>query len=294
MFQEKKNSNFLQKSGRGMNAKASRCGWVCKTLRKVGDALNSVGLGSIGGPLKVAADVISFAETILAPADNTLTQGGGWDDNMRRADFLIIDAELTANEELILDGWEVNQLTPYIKLLATEIENAFNQSSFENKALGINSVLTKMAVIIDHYKLNDKNGLSQNAVLIRSQLISELFKPLYDMAEIEMSGSGYNKIVANYSVSALVPTYAPLFTATNLTTISAVQYSKEIQNPILVKPLPVVKPVIPNVLPPGVGTTTNTKKEKNFLQKNGVWLAIAGVAIWAFSPDKKKSKKVNN
>lgn len=274
MFSEKVKEGFVDGKTSG---EAGRCGWVCRKLKQVGGILTSFGIVPIGPALMAIGNAVGVAEDIFGKIE--------------------LPDNLSASEEAILETWDSNKFLPYLKVLATQHQNALAQTTIESRVNASNAVLLKMAVIQQHYKTNETQGLSIDAQHARGQYIEQTFAAMRKLIDEKLIGSGFNKLTVSYEVSSAISEYSSLFQTSNLTKVNTTKFSKITPSFETVEPLPSGNVPVPNVLPAGVGTTeiTNGSNEatatnQTFLQKNGVWLLLGCVAAWALSGNKKKSK----
>ena len=92
----------------------------------------------------------------------------------------ISDPTLTSSEVTILDDWDLNQFTPFVKTLFESLQNVNKTSLSNNQRIQFaNDMLLKIKACSTFYKTNETNGLSNNAISVRNTYIGNAFEGFY-------------------------------------------------------------------------------------------------------------------
>jgi len=257
MFPVVQHNNYLA----GLNA--GRCGWICRQLTKIRNFVADIPiLGTrIANALTIAIDVVNTVdETFFRVAQEYIP---------------------TAEETQIIDRWQSTRLEPFYRNLLLRVDNAFKKSNIDEQIIEINNILNQICIIESYFSLYEKNGLSNQAVISRSNLLEEIFNPIYEIIDNSFKNKGLISIENNATLNSTnFVDFSPLIKdLQNLTTKCFIykKTSTTTNNPVVLD----------------VETTTSTetpeKTKSNGKLIIGGLLVVTALAI-AFSGEKKENK----
>ncbi|RZL47075.1 MAG: hypothetical protein EOP00_13025 [Pedobacter sp.] len=160
----------------GLNAGLNGCGWICRQLNKISNAVSKIPF--------LGTTVVKFIVEVQKVVDLFDNDLGA----LMRPALSFNVSEPTKAEETILDNWVNNKFTPFFTDMVVLIDAAFATNNLQTQITVANKQLLKMKVVREYYVLNETTGLSQNAVNLRMNLINELFNTL-DQVIVSKLGS---------------------------------------------------------------------------------------------------------
>lgn len=183
----------------------------------------------------------------------------------------ISDPTLTISEATILDNWDLNQFTPFLKTLFESLQNV-SKSSLSNKERiqFANDMLLKMKACLIYYKTNEISGLSNNAVLVRNNYIENAFEGFYQYFNSETDNlfqqyewtTIQEQINVNtlpfLNIQGIINYSCDLFNIPNVSLVELTPNQTTIQN----NPAPVVNATIPGANNSTNLAITNPKNDK--------------------------------
>lgn len=273
MFSDKVEDNFLKGSSVGLG-KFSFKGFGRSLVKGLGKVVRSA--------VPILGDLICDA------IDSQLNEG--WELKSGEGSY-----EPTYTEESVINGFVESKFNPFCVNLTKELDAAMKSYDLKTQVEKINKVLSKICFVQAHFRTNQTNGLSADAVQWRSDYIKSIFTPFLNVIETSLSAK---PVVARQMTNvASNLNYLEVASIASVASIPA-NYTC---NHYKVNPGVIMEPAIPAITDPIDGTVTeipttptnagtSPATEKNFLQKNGFPLALGAVALWAlFSKKKKKN-----
>lgn len=267
MYSEKiiqsRNATFqLSNDFKGLNG--GKCGWICRQLNKIRDFV--VDIPIIGTYLTTRIDA---ALQVISYIDDVVLKLGS-------------DYEPTLQEEMILNNWQLNKLQPFYRELALDLSDAFKQNSLTQQTSIVNEVLNKMCIVKTYFINNEKDGLSINAIQLRSNLIENIFEPLYEIIETSFANQNLTSISVLAKLdNSTIGDYYPLISGNKSLSTSCFNYKSNSTS----------SNEVPMILNDSTSTPQTVIKESN---GNLLWigLLVAGVlAITIFNDDNSTSEK---
>jgi hypothetical protein len=183
----------------GLN-EGKQCGWFCRNLNKIAGIATALGMPVIGAQLLILNQAIRYIS--------------GGDFNWKTGGSGPIEYDLTQSEQNILDAWNNTYFTPFYESLLIALKNAKTMNKSVEKAFLIESI-TNQICIAKSLGITPTNGLSQNGILARNQLIKltldEIEKDLIPLSSgltVAYITIPQNKIAINIGIqpsSTLIP-----------------------------------------------------------------------------------------
>lgn len=169
----------------GLNGGLNGCGWVCRQLNKYASVIAVLSLVVPG-----VAEIVAIVKVASYAIDNI----GSSDQN--KGGFASLP--LTPQEEIIMNQFS-DKLINFSKHIIIALDQTFSQVGVPY-AFGVNKQLAKMCIAKEYFFINEKTGLSTNALQLRLQLINELFAPIQNVIKEQMGKlpiDGQKYVIAN-------------------------------------------------------------------------------------------------
>lgn len=265
-------------------------GWIKKHVHSIAAVATALGFAALAATL----------ETIVA-ADGGPGEGeDGWK-----------TYEPTGGEKLILDNWAENKFKPYFETLVAKVKAVFETNSFESQINVINDVLKNMSIVTIYYSNNNPEGLSQNGVNIRIELIEIIFAPLKDLiansleeniSYLEKIDYNINYIESSEFMYLNIPSSSVNYTGEKYIIQGSVSDTPVSSNVNLNSSTSIITPNPINYenQTPTSSTGQNPNSQTgsdntgNVIKTVGLIAASYFIFRWAFSGDKEKSKEKTN
>lgn len=260
---------FVNNQNQGLaNVAAKKCGWLCRTLNKIGDFLDKVpGLGFYADVVQTLAAAVEFGDNNIWGKVN--------------------DYEPTPAEEIILNNWVESKLAPFIAQTSKDVLDGLKNPVFATQLAAINLALKRICFLKNYYKNNEIKGLSTMAVTSRLDLINQAVFPVEEIIANAIKNKpvilGSQNVQYNSSeVGTLVFGSFPSYPCTQYSTNKTV-------------PVASVEPISAVELSDAVSTTTGNPVSPSTItqtdNKSGKWLlGLGALAILIALFSNKKSK----
>jgi hypothetical protein len=202
--------------------------------------------------------------------------------------------EPTTAEQVILDKWVKEKLTPFYSNLNTQFQSVFNGPSPSTQLLVINEIMAKICVVRGYFATNETNGLSKLAVEKRMELIDIVLNVIEDSINDSFVSDNIVSETSTYKVTnngLFNPFTIPLNTSyACIKYTNTVPIAQQNNAPILpIKPV-VINPVTNETIKvnPTTGEPIKTKKNDDTIMYVFFGLALA---IGLFFNKKESSNK---
>lgn len=162
--------------GHGLN-KEEKCNWFCRNIKTIAAVATLLGGPALGS----AMIAINYGIRSIQNDDWSFFKTG---------DSQPVDYPLTPSEEAILDVWNTKHFTPFFESLVQALNTAKTLQNGAEKAFLLESVLNQIC-IANSIANKPTPGLSNNAILSRSQLISLTLNEI--VKEVNLQLIGFNK-----------------------------------------------------------------------------------------------------
>lgn len=260
---------------------ATRCGWLCRTLGKIANALDGLPLiNRLSSGIRKIANDIQIFDGWLGIGDFTT---GSHSTVFRTSqgtvptDYPMIDVEAQ-----ILENWFDTYFNLWYQRLAASVNQSLSQP-LTQKIQGINNSLVTICALKNYLQNYPKDGaenLSENTIKNRNSLIVYMLEQLEKLIGEDLKGTPIVNIQTSFSS---VDLSGLGFSSAKLKTGACLNYSVDTKNESTIVNNPTQSTIVtqtPTTPQPGTqpGTPTGdiVEQGQNFVKKNWLWLAIAG------------------